>query len=701
MARGASWFVALAAFTLIAVSLGSYFYHRRQLDSIAARHLRLVVTGSGELQAGMPNTYNLLATTVTGEPWAGPVEWSLSTPDGKRPLDRKEDTYDQGRLTMLVPADMDLATRSHGPAQLTVTAGTGPNPLSVALALPIRPAHYLTRLWLDRSSYRPGETVYYRSLTVSRYGLDAPRTLPVEFEILDPKSVPLPDSRMAGLTERGVGNGKFRLSDSLPAGSYTLVARGFDGAFPEERLAFEVIGRAAPHFQATTKFARDGYGPGDDVAADLLLKRPDGKPAAGVSLQIAARVDTQTIFQKIAKTDNGGKLRVEFALPRQLHPGRGQLLVAVEDGDRPDTITAEIPLREGTPHVDFYPEGGHLVAGIENRVYFSASDARGRPLEIRGSILDGKGASVARVESGRGGLGLFSITPDTAETYRLKILSPAGISESPLLPPASADEEITITTGPGVFAAGAPLEFTVRAATRTQSTGYPTGYPDRLPLVVTARVRGLLVGQKMLVASSDQAAKARAVSIRLDDQVAGVVRLTAYDYTKSPPKVLAERLVYRRPRGLVVRVVEGKKPAGDVLLSVQNEQGQPVAAALGLTVFAGGKDKASRPGAPGARAVAAPICRTPSSGTAICRIRPRWGTLICILPMPTAERRRTVHEPQAAPCLRLYSTLCSAARVRWRQPSRATPKDFRRETPCRPPCSSIIWTNCGHSTKPR
>ena len=392
---------------------------------------------------------------------------------------------------------------------------------------------------------------------------------------------------------------------------------------------------------------------------------------------------------------------MEFALPRQLHPGRGQLLVAVEDGDRPDTITAEIPLREGTPHVDFYPEGGHLVAGIENRVYFSASDARGRPLEIRGSILDGKGASVARVESGRGGLGLFSITPDTAETYRLKILSPAGISESPLLPPASADEEITITTGPGVFAAGAPLEFTVRAATRTQSTGYPTGYPDRLPLVVTARVRGLLVGQKMLVASSDQAAKARAVSIRLDDQVAGVVRLTAYDYTKSPPKVLAERLVYRRPRGLVVRVVEGKKPAGDVLLSVQNEQGQPVAAALGLTVFAGGKDKASRPGAPGARAVAAPICRTPSSGTAICRIRPRWGTLICILPMPTAERRRTVHEPQAAPCLRLYSTLCSAARVRWRQPSRATPKDFRRETPCRPPCSSIIWTNCGHSTKPR
>ena len=135
ISRGASWFVVLAAFTLIAASAGSYFYHRRQLDSIAARHLRLVITGSGQLQAGMPNVYNLMTTTVTGEPWAAQVEWSLSTPDGKRLVDRKETTDDQGRLTMIVPADMDLPTRSHRPAQLTVTAGGVVNPPSVAMPM--------------------------------------------------------------------------------------------------------------------------------------------------------------------------------------------------------------------------------------------------------------------------------------------------------------------------------------------------------------------------------------------------------------------------------------------------------------------------------------------------------------------------------------------------------------------------------------
>lgn len=225
-----------------------------------------------------------------------------------------------------------------------------------------------------------------------------------------------------------------------------------------------------------------------------------------------------------------------------------------------------------------------MAAGIENRVYFAARDAKGQPMEIRGNIVDSKGASVATVESSPGGLGIFTLMPDAAETYLLKIVSPAGINESPRIPPASSDQKITIATGRGVFASGAPLEFNVRAV------------KDRLPLVITARLRGMLVSQQMLVTSSqDQQGKANTVSIPLDDQVAGVIRLTVHDFTKSPPKVLAERLVYRQPRRLVIRVAEGKEPGDELALFVQNEKGRPVAAVLGLTVLDGGKDKTSRP----------------------------------------------------------------------------------------------------------
>ena len=235
-----SWFVALASFMLIALSLGSYFYHRRQLDSIAARYRRLVVAGPESLCPGMPAAYGLMATTVTGEPLPESVEWSLSSPDGRRLVDRKEATDDQGQLMMIVPSDMDLPTRSHGPTQLSVIAGGAANPATADVPLAIRPHPCLTRLWLDRRAYRPGDTVYYRSLTFSVPDVKASPDLLVEFEILSPKSVALPGSQAVGLTDRGVGSGSFHLPKDLPAGTYTLVARGWDDAFAEERRTFDV-----------------------------------------------------------------------------------------------------------------------------------------------------------------------------------------------------------------------------------------------------------------------------------------------------------------------------------------------------------------------------------------------------------------------------------------------------------------------------
>jgi 5-hydroxyisourate hydrolase-like protein (transthyretin family) len=563
----------LAALGLIALSLGSYLYHRRQLESIAARHLRLVVAGSGQLQAGAPSVFNLLTTTVTGDPRATQVEWSLTTPDGKRLMDRKETTDSDGRLTMIVPADMDLSRRARGSAQLTVVADGKAGPSLVTLPLQLRPARYRTRLWLDRQSYRPGDTVYFRSLTLSDYNLTPGGTLPLEFEILDPHSAPLAASRLEGLTDLGVGNGSFRLPDALAAGIYALVARGLEDTFPEQRLTFEVTGNAAPHFQGKAKFGRDKYGPGDDVSAEILLQRPDGKPAAGVSLQIAAKSDDQVIFQKIAKTNLDGKSRAEFALPRQLPSGRCQLLFTVE-GDRGETILSPIPLHLGNPRVEFYPEGGALVTGLENRVYFAVRDAGALSLKIRGEVLDGKGKAVVRVETGRDGRGLFAITPESSESYRLKIADPPGISKTPFLPPASSDTKIAITTGRGVFAAGAPLVLGIRAS------------KDRIPLVITAHTRGTLVGQQMLVTASSQSqTNVSTLVMPLDDPVAGVVRLTVYDYTKSPPKVLAERFVFRQPRRLMVRATAGKLPADGLWISVDDPQHRPVAAALGVTVL--------------------------------------------------------------------------------------------------------------------
>lgn len=541
MARWARWFVALAALALVAASLGSYFYHRRQMDSIAARHLRLAVAGPRQWQAGAPCTFDLLATQVNGRPWPSPVkiQWSLSTPDGKL-VDHEEFTDEQGRLVMTVPRDMALPARDGATAQLAVTAGGtagggGDAAAGTTLPLTIRGPQYMTRLATDRRRYRPGDTIYYRSLTVTRYGLADPlrgypdRPQALQFEILDAKSAPLPDSQWVGLTDRGVGNGSFRLPVSIAPGIYTLAARSDRAAASESRQAFEVAAADASADEAE-EISRNGAKPQRDPAVD-----------------------------------------------------RGPMK-KIEVGNQPSPSAAR-PRGEGSRlRVEFFPEGGTLAAGLQNCVYFQVRDAQGQPLAVRGNVVDGKGEKVASLESSGGGRGKFSFVPAAGETYQAKINEPARMPGPSPLPLASSAQKIAIAVQHGVIASGAPLRLELHAA------------KANVPLVIAAQSDGLTVGQQMLITQPAETSGA-SLTIPLDDGAAGAVRVNVYDCSQNPPQIVARRLVYRQPRLLFVRTLPslpGKgaggegKPEGDVMLSVENENGQPVAAALSVTVLSGG-----------------------------------------------------------------------------------------------------------------
>ncbi len=74
---------------------------------------------------------------------------------------------------------------------------------------PVDPLRLATQLSLDKPLYQPGETVFYRSLSLSRFGLAVDREIPIHFEILDPGGTVVPNSQNEGVTDRGVGNGAF------------------------------------------------------------------------------------------------------------------------------------------------------------------------------------------------------------------------------------------------------------------------------------------------------------------------------------------------------------------------------------------------------------------------------------------------------------------------------------------------------------
>jgi hypothetical protein len=576
--RGAKWLVGLTVALLAIVSIADYLFYRFQMSSIAAEHLRLMVTGPSSLQAGAAAQFDVSTTEVTGIPVSTPVEVNLFSPDGKRLLGRRESTDEHGRMQFIIPADMSLP----GSATLKVMALHRGNREEMSASLAVESTRFLTRLSLDKPLYQPGETVFYRSLSLSSFGLAVERELPIHFEILNPEGAVVPNSQNEGVTDHGVGNGAFILPDNLPGGHYTLVARALDGFFPEQRQGFFVRRYRLPQWEKELEFLRASYAPGEPVEAVFSAKRAQGEPAAAAKLRLLATVDEQTILDNAVQTNDQGEFKIEMKLPKKISRGDARLTVIINQGGVSETISKPIPINLGKVDIHFYPEGGNLVAGLENRIYFTSCDPLGHPVHIMGTIVSDNGQIVSSAETADLGMGQFSFTPQPGESYRLKIITPADVKEEYKLPAVVTDCPIVLTTGTGVFGPSEPLEFNIRSL------------KANLPLVVGAWCRGVLVGQTALITKKSENGM-NPVVLQLPDGLGGVIRLTVFDYSMSPdqtqmPKPLAERLVYRRPdRQLNVRATENKasySPGEKVTLSlaVTNEKNEPVAAALAVAV---------------------------------------------------------------------------------------------------------------------
>jgi hypothetical protein len=554
---------------LLLISLTGWLYHRTQLADIAADHLRLQVIGPARLRPGMDNEFSVMTTSVTGTPVSAQVELSVHSSDQKRLMLHKEQTDENGRLRVTIPADLEILDG----AGLEVLASHGGMEEKVATRLAVEPVAWATHLALEKPVYRPGETMGYRSLTLSRFLLAAGRRMPVEFEILDPHGDPVPGSRGEDVTRGGFACGRWSIPQEMLGGKYTLLARSPGGAFPDERRTFFIARDRLPKLIAKLEFARSSYGPGDTVVADFSAERVQGGAAAKAALEVAATLDGQSIHDETAEASEHGTFHVEFPLPKKIEHADARLVVVVDDRGIRETIVKQIPFHHGPIDVRFYPEGGELVAGLENRVYFAARDPLGRPVEVRGNVVDSQGQRVVGVATTHRGMGAFSIAPRAGEEYRLLLGSTADTRQVLRLPEVSSDAKIVLSTGLGVFQAGKPLEFNVRAS------------QAGLPLVASAWCRGMPVGQQAFITSQSEA---NPVIVPLARQAGGVIRLMIYDYGVSPPKCLAERLVYRRPaRRLQVDVgskTDRYSPGEqiDVSVAVTDEDGNPASASLGV-----------------------------------------------------------------------------------------------------------------------
>lgn len=175
--------------------------------------------------------------------------------------------------------------------------------------------------------------------------------------------------------------------------------------------------------------------------------------------------------------------------------------------------------------LQFFPEGGDLVQGLESNVAFKATDKNGIPVTVSGTIQNSKGQTVTNFSSVHDGMGYFPIVSQAGEQYKAVWKDPTGqAKQTPLPAPKKSGVVLqTVNTGNSIL-------FSVKrpeAATEEFSSVY-----------VVAQMQ-----QQLLYRAKASLAKTSVVSgtIPVKDIPAGIVQVTVFTENEKP---LAERIVF-------------------------------------------------------------------------------------------------------------------------------------------------------------
>ncbi len=422
----------------------------------------------------------------------------------------------------------------------------------------------------DKPLYQPGETLYYRA-DVRATGTLIGQATGLTMQLVSPRGAVAAQHRV--FAKDGIATSAFDLPAEIDGGEYTLRLTGDDGSHDDHKVVINTY--EAPRMQKTIEFVKKAYGAHDTVTAAIEVRLATGEPLANKPIVAVATLDDGEIARLSLTTDASGHAIAKFPLPPQIGAGDGLLSVLVDAGGVTEAMQKRIPILTNKLGFAAFPEGGDLVEGVPGRVYFSATNALGKPADIEGRVVDDRGVEVAKLASIHDGMGRFEITPAVDRTYHVEITRPENIAAHYDLP-AARDGGCVL-----------------RAIEDTTNTP-PVGGGDTLKVAATCTATRVVAIEAVMrdkrVAGGDfdvTAGKPAVVELPIDGNDEGAVRVTLLSQKKEP---LAERVMFHgRGRDMKVAIEADRKsygPRDPVTLHVHttDADGKPVAANVGVAV---------------------------------------------------------------------------------------------------------------------
>jgi len=444
-------------------------------------------------------------------------------------------------------------------------------------------------LHLDKPFYKPSETIWFQAYVQDEITLEpSKRSDILHVEFIDPKGNVAKKIQL--ILEEGTASGEFDLTEDAAGGLYKIKAytkwqenfvieenakdqNGNPLIFEKEITVQKVV---LPRLKMKLDFEKDAYGAGDKVEANLDLQSLTNEPIADKEVDFVVSLKGQVISKAKAKTDAAGKTIISFELPKKLDTADGLLNILLSHNGQTESISRSIPLANTVFDLQFFPEGGDILAGTASNVAFWCKDEFGKPADVQGIITDSKGKEVGHFSSLHKGMGNFQFEAKEGENYTAKITSPKGVETTYKLPE-------TVEVGYGLKINYPVSKKDDKKVYDTSNLKFSIYSPVMEEVFLVGKLRGEIIFSKKISVKKGE----NTLNIPTDEMPIGVANFTLFDAKKIER---AERLVFlNTEKQLNISVKSNKdnyQPREKVTLNIKvtDHRGIPMPANLSLSV---------------------------------------------------------------------------------------------------------------------
>lgn len=419
----------------------------------------------------------------------------------------------------------------------------------------------------DRPFYEPYEMVYLNVFVVDNQTKKySNQSSGINIEVYDPAGIKIKSASLALNNEKvyfefltGSSGGFYKIKVKTP---YTTFIDST--AFFEKEIQVQDI----KYTQVLMDLELDkiAYNRGDLLGVKGLVKNRDGLLMRNTDVDVALWINGVEDIVMPVRTDKEGRFNAQLKIKDTAGIYMMALLAKLDYVGIPVSRYKHVPFNSGLLNVQFLPEGGWMLQGIESRVAFQCKDVFGKPADIKGAIYDSEGNKIIDFESAYSGMGVLSFKPLAGMTYHARIKR-------------IAEEDLKVDL-PVVLVSGSVIKG-IQISKESLSVQIENTSPKSLNVV-------LRKGDSVLAMNKMEATKVAEVKFNLSSVLMGIHEIAVFDEEWN---IKCTRRVFLRPdKRLNIQISFSEKvyPINQIAsckVKITDEEGKPVQTKFTFSIY--------------------------------------------------------------------------------------------------------------------